>query len=86
MLYMLWLLNRILKVGVGALDDRTKILSDYCISMVSCVDLRHMAGRHKKSWYVCDRYDILRGRTHLVCEINLLSVALGLNGNKLMYN
>ena len=48
--------HSILKVGVGALDDSKKLLIDYGISMTGCVDLRHMAGRHKKSWYVYSMY------------------------------
>ncbi|XP_067936179.1 exonuclease 3'-5' domain-containing protein 2-like [Watersipora subatra] len=40
----------ILKVGVGVMDDRDKLFTDYLMSMFGCVDLRYVAGRYKKSW------------------------------------
>ena len=38
---------RILKVGVGVLDDAKKLSRDYGLFLQGCVDLRHMAARHR---------------------------------------
>lgn len=37
----------VLKVGVGCLDDASKLLKDYCISMMGCIDLRSFASRYQ---------------------------------------
>ena len=50
--------HRILKVGVGVLDDAKKLSRDYGLFLQGCVDLRHMAARHRglHTGYVQSRF------------------------------